>query len=77
MDRKAWKLFPKTPIDEFFDLLFEYQAILQQSNEVSRDKNQTVLQDGFRNILAKSLKVGSAMRGVYENFEKPVSGLLY
>jgi hypothetical protein len=74
---RPWKLFPKTPTDELFDLLFEYQAILQQSNEVSREKNQTVLQEGFRDVLAKSLKVETAMRGVYEKFENSVSGLLY
>jgi hypothetical protein len=74
---RPWKLLPKTPLDELIDVLFDYHAILQQFIKVSRETNKTVLQVGFREIIAMCLKVESALRGLYGNFEKSTSGMLY
>jgi hypothetical protein len=74
---RPWKLVSKTPLDELTDLLFEYQVILQQVNDLPQGASQIVLCHIFRDAIAKSLKVESAMRAVYKNFEQSVSGMLY
>lgn len=74
---RPWKLLPKTTLDELIDVLFNFHSINQQFNDISHGTNQTVLQVGFREIIAKCLKVESALRGLYGNFEKSASGLLY
>jgi hypothetical protein len=68
---------PKTRLDELDDALFDLPAILKQLDEISHEENQTALQDGFRDIIAKFLKVESTMEGLYRNFENSVSGPLY
>jgi hypothetical protein len=74
---RPWKLLPKSPLEEIIEPLFNFRAVLQQSDEISHETNPTVLQDGFLDNIAKCLKVESAFRGLYENFEKSVSGPLY
>jgi hypothetical protein len=74
---RPWQLLPKTPLELLADPLFDVPAILQQLDEVSREANQTILQDGLRDIIAKCLKVESALRGSYRSFKNSVSGPLY
>ena len=74
---RPWKLLPKTQLDELIDVLFDYHAIVQQFNKVSHERNRTVLQISCREIVAKCLKIESALQGLYGNFEKSASGLLY
>jgi hypothetical protein len=74
---RPWKVSPKTLLDELLDPLFDVPAIYQQSDELSHETDQILLQDGFRSIIAKCLKVEYALRSLYENFEKSASGPLY
>jgi hypothetical protein len=74
---RPWKLVPKTHLDELYDSLFEISAIFQKVDEISKQTNQSVLQDGFRDIITMLLKVESALRGSYGNFKKSISGPLY
>ena len=74
---RPWKWFPKSPLEEIVEPLFEFRAILKQSDELSHETNQAVRQDGFLENTAKCLKVESAFQGLYENFEKFISGPLY
>jgi hypothetical protein len=72
-----WKLTPKTFYDQLLDRLFDIPAIHRQSDELGHETDQTVLRDGFRDVVAKSLKVESDLRSLFENFEKSTSGPLY
>jgi len=74
---RPWKLVSKSVLDELVDVHFDYQTVLQQSHKLSREPNQDLLQDGLRDIIAKSLKLDSTFRDLYAKFEKSVSGLLY
>ena len=74
---RPWKLLSKSPLDELFDGLLDLPAIFRQFDKLSQETNQTVLQDGFRDIIEKCLKVESAWRGLYGNFETSVPGPLY
>lgn len=72
-----WKLTPKTFHDKLFDHMFAIPAIHQQSDGLSRETDQTVLQDGHRGVIAKCLKVESELRSLFETFEQSASGPLY
>lgn len=74
---RPWKIIPKTPLDEINDALFIIPAIFEQFDQLSFDTNQSVLQDGLRDVVSKLLAVESILQCLYARLEKSVSGPLY
>jgi len=74
---QPWTEVPKSPHDEVLDLLFRIGAIMQQADKLDEEKDLDVVEEGTHDLIAESMKIVSALDGLYAKCEQASSGPLY
>jgi hypothetical protein len=74
---RPWQCFSKTTLDEISDVVLGMPAVFRQFDSIFREQDQIIVERRLHEIVAKCLKLDSALRRLHENFGKTTTGPLY